>query len=357
MNPDDPRWREWPVLRELHDQWWSSRGGRIGGSQRPYSRDWETLLEDSGLVSAEARAEAERDVRQLAAAGLVVLRPPKHRPHLIERVLVPVEAELRLARLFGDPLVDPLDRPDSAGMDWEPELAFVRDGRTTLPLEDLRAINGFLAGGGRQRPLVPIKERSLQLFGDEKRLDALLATAPFRDGRISPETLRCSFVAEPLGWRRGPKSEGPVLVIENLATWDSYVRWNEQAAAFSGVVYGKGLVFADAVIRLTDIFQEIGGVRRVEYFGDLDPPGLEIPWRASRRAQAAGLPNVEPHLASYRRLLEAGAGREAAWEGDPAGAEAIQWLGELAGPVRELFARHQRLAQEHVGWELLSGLP
>lgn len=354
MTADDPRWRGFPVLRDLHDSWWKARGGRLGASKLPYSRDWEQLLEDAGLVSADLRSEAERDARLLAAVGLLRLKSSKYRPNLVQRVLIPVEAERRLAALFGDPVEPDLPGPDLSAMPWEPEFAFVRDTRTGLSLDDLVRMNRFLAEGGRSRPIIPIKERSVQIFGDEKRLDALLVTAPFRTGRITLATLRCVQVFEPFGWRRGPNPEGPVLVLENAATWDSFCRWNEQARQFSAVVYGKGLVFAEAVGRLVDVFQEIGGARPVEYFGDLDPPGLVIPLRASRKLQALGFVGVTPHLWSYRWLLEVGTGCEGDWEGDAVREEGLQWLGELADPVRRLFGRGRRLAQEHVGWELLS---
>ena len=315
------------------------------------------MLEEAGLVSAELRAEADREVRLLADAGLLRLKSPRYRPHLVERVLVPVEAELRLARLFGDPLEPDSPNADLSEIPWEPEMAFVRGDRVSVSPEDLLALNRFLAEGGRNRPEVPIKERSLLIFGDEKRLDGLLATALFRPGRLTLTDLRCRLVPEPLGWRRGPAPEGPVLVLENAATWDSFCRWNDRTRQFGAVVYGKGLVFADAVGGLADVFRELGGARPIEYFGDLDPPGLEIPWRANRRALAGGLPAVGPHAWSYRRLLELGAGHEVPWEGDPAREEALQWLEGLVPLARQLFDRNLRLAQEHLGWETLSGLP
>lgn len=356
MNSDEPRWREIPVLRVLHEPWWRARGGRLGESARPYSSDWERLLEEAGLVSAELRTEAERDARLLAAAGLLRLRSPKYRPHLIDRVLVPVDAERRLARLFGDPLEPDAPGVSLAGVAWEPELAFVREERIGVAPEDLLALNAFLAEGGRNRPEVPIKERSVQIFGDEKRLDALVATALFRPGRLSLATLRSRLVPEPLGWHRGSCPTGPVLVLENAATWDSYRRWDERSPRFAAVIYGRGLSFVDAVGGVSEIFREVGGVRPIEYFGDLDPAGLEIPWRASRRAEAGGLPVVRPHGWSYRRLLELGAGREGPWDGEPVREEALHWLGESAALARDLFVRRRRIAQEHLGWEVLSAL-
>jgi len=343
------------VFQELHAQWWKSRGCRLGQTTRPYSRDWERLLEDAGMVSGEDRAAAERDARRLAEVGWIEIRPPRFRPDAIEKIQIPVAAEWRLANLFGDPIPQE-DSGDRWGrVAWEPELRFLLETRLGGSLEDWEAINRFLAGGGRDRPIVPIKERSLEIFGDEKRLDALLATVPFRDGRVGLAMLRCRMIQEPLGWRRGLDASQPVLVIENLATWDSYARWNERERGFSAVIYGKGLVFAEAVAGLGEVFREVGGVRRILYFGDLDPAGLEIPWRASRKAKDCGWGPVLPHAWSYRQLLSVGTGREGVWDGDPAREEVVEWMGELAGAVRELFGKGRRLAQEHVGWEVLMG--
>ncbi len=357
MTTDDPRWRAFPVLRELHDQWWRARGNRLGESTRPFSRDWDQLLDDAGLISAEDRGEAQRDAKTLAGSDLVRLRCPRFRPHLIERILIPVEAEQRLAGLFGDPLASDRDTVDLATIPWEPELLFLREERVNVATQDLLAMNQFLAEHSRNRPTVPIKERSLEIFGDEKRLDALAVTALFRPGRLTLAHLRCRLVMEPLGWRRGPGPGQPVIVLENAATWDTYCRWNERSAQFSAVIYGKGMVFAEAVAGLSEIFRELGGIQPILYFGDLDPPGLEIPWRANRRAEAAGLPPVTPHAWSYQRLFELGAGREGTWEGDAVGEEALQWLGESSPPARRLFDRRRRLAQEHLSWEFLSAQP
>jgi hypothetical protein len=109
----------------------------------------------------------------------------------------------------------------------------------------------------------------------------------------------------------------------------------------------------DGVRYLKDLFGEIGGTRGALYFGDLDPQGLLIPQEASRRAQANGLPQVEAHMWSYRRLLRLGAGRGQLWEGERPSSTLCDWLGECAEPVRQLFANGRRLAQEHVGWESL----
>ncbi len=66
---------------------------------------------------------------------------------------------------------------------------------------------------------------------------------------------------------------------------------------------------------------------------------------------------MEPHLWRYRNLIEVGRGKETAWEGEAAENHTADWLGELADPVREMFAAGNRLAQEHIGWEFLAEKP
>jgi hypothetical protein len=356
MNLPSHHWREMPLLRQLHEQWWIRRGGRIGECQRAFSCDWEELLEEAGWLTAEQRRETEQDARQLAANGWVVLKPVKFRPRLISRIIVPLEAEERLAELFGDPMGDEAPEKCLEGIAWAPELAFLSSTRAGVEPEDLLKLNAFFTQGGREHPMIPIKERSLQIFGDEKRLDGLLSSSLFRPGHLRLEQLRCWVVGEPLGWRRGPAgtSDQPLLIIENAATWHSYCRWNEERALFGAVVYGKGFNVLASVTYLEDVFSELGGHRPLFYFGDLDPTGLLIPYQASLEAQRLGLPPIAPHGWSYRKLLELGKGKESEWDGPAADEQSLRWLDILEAPARQLFGRRMRLAQEHLGWEWLS---
>ena len=348
-----------PVACELFTQWQRARGARAQPATRPFSRGWEDLLEDAGLLSAIERQAAEQDATALAGAGWLEVKPVRYKSHLIARVIIPLAAEIRWQEAFG--FVPPSDEEarQIREFPWVPALGFVREARLNLPFSELRQLNEFLQQSQEERPVIPIKERSLQIFGDEKRLDLLLASALFRppDRLDARRDLRCELIGVPLAWKRGPMdaSAQPLIVLENAATWHSYCRWNAERKLFSGVVYGDGNRFVDGIRYLPDIFSEIGGPRRILYFGDLDPQGLLIPQEASARAQAAGLPAVEPHLWSYRQLLALGAGQGQPWEGEPPSSTLCDWLGELADTVRHLFAAGQRLAQERVGWEVLRG--
>lgn len=358
MSTDARRWRACPWLRALVFRWYEKRGYAAASDfQRPFSRDWEDLLETAGLTSAESRNEAFRDAQTLRAVGLIDLKTVRYRPYQIERVIVPFAAETRLRELFGSELPDPPEpRFDFASVAWASELRFLTTDGVAVASVDLLKLNDFLLKQPKSQLIVPIKERSLEIFGDEKRLDALQSTSLFRNERLNLEKdLRCEIIGEPLGWQRGPMEAAaqPIIVIENAATWQSYCRWNSERRLFSAVVYGCGNRFADGTGYLADIFAELGGTQRVFYFGDLDPQGLRIPQEASMHTEAAGWPAVEAHVWSYRQLLTLGSGRGKPWEGEPPSSTLCDWLGELAEPVRQLFAASHRLAQEHVGWEFL----
>jgi hypothetical protein len=331
-------------------------------SQRAWSADWEDLLEEAGILSAEDRAEAMRLAVALAAKGWLELKRSK-RGDGLRRVALPLERERDWFHTLE--LEHPAELPDNreslSGIRWVPELAFLASTRVGVPAQDLLRLQVFFEQVGANRLSVPIKERSLEIFGDEKRLDMLRGSALFDEGRLSLDSLRCFVAVEPLGWERGPSPDKPVIVLENAATWHSYCRWNRERSLFSAVVYGGGNRFMDSVTSLEIIFRELGGPRPVHYFGDLDPQGLRIPRVASERATVRGLCRVQPHKWSYRQLLRLGLSSPDyacidAAEGkvDPPLAQDLAWLEELRSEVEPLLTPGLRLPQERVGWEFLS---
>ena len=143
---------------------------------------------------------------------------------------------------------------------WEPELSFLREARLNLSFAELQQVNTFLKERGRERAIVPIKERSLQIFGDEKRLDMIFASVLFRPGRLDlARNLFCELIGVPLAWKHGPAAaaQQPLIVIENAATWHSYCRWNEERNLFSAVVYGDGNRFVDGIRYLKDFLPNL----------------------------------------------------------------------------------------------------
>jgi len=354
---DPQEWTRLPVLAAAVRRWWAARGGAEPGYFKlSYSCDWEDLLSQAGLISAELRREADRDARRLEEAGLLKLKLVKYRPYEIERLTIPFVAEPRLQHLFAHELPVPTPTtPDLSKIDWSPELCFLPKIRTSVPLDDLLKMDQFFKRGGRNRELIPIKERSLEIFGDEKRLDALRVTALFRAEQLNLELLRCFTVPLPFGWKRGPNPSGAILVIENAATWDSYCRWNTVVRRYSAVVFGNGYQFSDSTSSMTTIFAELGGSRSVLYFGDLDPTGVWIPQQASKWMQENGHASIQADLPSYAWLLQLGrkkaqSRKEGSEDAQPVN---LSWLGLHAEAVAALFSANHRLAQEYVTWDFL----
>lgn len=134
---------------------------------------------------------------------------------------------------------------DIRSVAWAPELRFLGATRLNVPLSDLLSIQKFFASGGRTRCNVPMKERSAQIFGNEKRLDELYrGSALFGTGRLSLESLHCFSVPEPMPWIRGKNCRGSLLIVENAATWDSYRRWNDERITFPGSPMGEAIALS-----------------------------------------------------------------------------------------------------------------
>ncbi len=341
-----------PLASELFRQWQRARGSREESASRPFSRRWEDLLEEADIITAIDRADAERDARALAERDWLTIKPVRYREQTIDRVAIPLAAEDSWMTAFGFVRPDAADFRRIREFPWMPAMGFVREMRGNIAFEDLRRLNDFLLSGPRD--IVPIKERSLEIFGDEKRFDALVGSSLFRDGRLDlRRDFFCEQIGAPLAWKRGPVAAAnhPILIIENAATWHSFCRWNQQSAEFSAVVYGEGNRFIEGVRYLGDIFEELGGERPMIYFGDIDPQGLVIPQTASRRCVQRGWPAIHPLMWAYQALIEIGVPQSS--DAPIPEGTLCDWLGTHAEAARRLLASGQRIAQEHIGWEFL----
>jgi hypothetical protein len=244
-------------------------------------------------------------------------------------------------------------RISGAGVAWRPELAWAAEvSFDEQTLSDMRAINAFLRDGGAERPIAPLRERSLQLFGHEKRLEALMGGQLFFEGRLTLAQLRCEEVHPPFVYERiGDGAD--VLVVENHHTFVSLCRALPPNGPAGIVVYGAGAHFKGSVTYLADLPTP---PRRVLYFGDLDVDGLDIPVHANGVAAAAGLPAIEPAAVLYRLLLDHGT--PISVENPPSSYRVRKltvWLPEeLRAAAAAVLDAGQRLAPEWVGTELLA---
>jgi len=301
------------------------------------------------ITSPDRRARLSAAIDELIQAGLIKASRDVDRSEL-----PPLPRFLLLLNRGTDP---PVGR-EAASYPWRPELAWA----ARLPLrrsefDALQAIQVFLRDRGDDGTLIPMGERSLELFGDEKRLDTLRRNRRlFAPGRLSLELLRARLYAPPFAYRR--VGLGPIaLVLENVATYHSVLATIPAGSPIGLVVFGAGGNFAASVCYLAELILEgpASSIREIRYFGDLDRRGLEIPIAANAAALEAGLPVVRPAIGLWARLLRVGQ-RATHPLVDPLSADRLtSWLPlSLRASAREVLVSGARLAQEAVGTSLLA---
>ena len=277
-----------------------------------------------------------------------------------------------------------------AKIPWVPELGFWVK-LTNPQLEAAVAINAFLLRKPRNFRLVPIKERSLEIFGDEKKLDRLRTHDTLFGNRLPLATIGAFVAPLPLPYRvcsafarphleaaqstsrtavgavegagRIESEEGTllspaglsVLVVENYNSYWSFGEWNERAKAYVAIVYGAGAQFRSSDDALAQVLKETGAAS-AEYLGDIDPAGIAIPLQFNATLGSADAMRVAPAVQFYEWLLANGVRRDM----DPIGssgeapADVDQWLPKaLIAEMRFMFSRGKWIPQEGLGIEAL----
>jgi hypothetical protein len=284
-------------------------------------------------------------IEELADAG--VLRLPSQRSY--DRTELPA-----LPHFVTVPLGTPVQQPRHHTV-WHPALSWVPDTRLTPAQRSaLERVNRWLHGN-RDELVVPVRERSLEIFDDEKAIDRLQTTGLFGAERLTFDLLRVyravpRLHVEPVG------PGGVLLIVENSDTFDSLCRALARRPGRVGLVgWGAGGAFEASVRSIGRLDRLVTGVR---YFGDLDERGLRIPASASLVATADGLPAVCPATGLYTALLRLGRPQPvrsrsgAARPGLPAtrADELVRWLEPSQRDLAvQLLRAGRRLAQEAVG--------
>ncbi|AXW60595.1 hypothetical protein CJO94_00040 [Ralstonia solanacearum] len=241
---------------------------------------------------------------------------------------------------------------DFSKVPWVPELGFWTELRPAQ-LIVAKAINEFLLRRRGNLLRVPIKERSLEIFGDEKRLDAMRLGNTLFSGRLSLETLGTFAVPLPLPYRPAYAPGKPLLVVENHNSYWSFGEWNQRALRYSAVVYGAGEAFRSTGAALGHVLREVAG-SNVLYLGDLDPKGIGIPLDFNGSV-ASGELKVEPAMEWYEWLLSHGRRREGKvlFTSDHS-ESASHWLGKALGEeLARLWQTKHWIPQEALGFEQL----
>lgn len=246
----------------------------------------------------------------------------------------------------------------TSGYAWHPLLAFAARESNVRRLQTLRDINEWLKTDPDLTYTVPIKERSLEIFNDEKRLDRLReGNTHFFAGQLSLSSLACRICPIPLPYELGPQETRgcPILIVENNDTWESFCVWNRLAQKFAAVAYGggghgKGIIYDELFV---DSLLERCDSHELLYFGDLDPRGLRIAAGTAQRRIARKAIPLQPAATFYAWLLVRGV-RAPAKTRTRMVAGDIAWLPDtLRAPVSELFTARQRISQEWLGTRAL----
>jgi hypothetical protein len=242
------------------------------------------------------------------------------------------------------------ERSGLAGTAWAPELGFWPELRPSQ-LTTLLPINDFLLRRRGSFMMIPIKERSLEIYGDEKRLDDLCTGDTLCGGRLHLKTIGCFRVPQPLPYRLAQAPGRPVLVVENHNTFWSFGEWNQTAKRYSAVVFGEGQNFRLTGRALKQVMVEVQAPM-AEYFGDLDPKGVAIPVDFNRNVEP-NYPTVAAALPLYRWLIQNGVRRLKPECKTHDTAVVRAFLGDISLDVVALWLRGEWLPQEALGTEQL----
>lgn len=239
---------------------------------------------------------------------------------------------------------------------WHQELTFAIGEKPGPRRDVLLQIDRWLKLAREGAVIAPPKERSIEITGDEKRLDPWINGHGFFQGKLPFAALKCEAAPLPIPTEIGPNPAGKaLLVVENADTFHSFSKWNARADVLAAVAYGAGgseraLAYHEGYL---DLVLARYGASSILYFGDLDPNGLEIPAGADRRRRQMGLPTIEPATDLYLWLLENGR-RTVTEDPRPLSVDAAIWIGALAPRIADLFAARQRIAQEWLGSSALA---
>lgn len=232
---------------------------------------------------------------------------------------------------------------------WHQRLAFLGQLSRVANSGELIKLNEWLLRMPDDEPLVPIKERSWEILGDEKRLEAMLGTALFQPDRLSLGLLRCYVVPHIPVHRVYPQARPALIVSENEAGFDSFCRIAAQFGEFRCVIFGNGLAVEKSRAFLGQAIKDYA-IEECYYFGDLDAAGLSIAARAAANLKQDFGRELQPWLAGYEAMLEQHAGASAL----PADSH---WLPPaLASRATDFLKSEKRGAQESHGWKALHRL-
>jgi hypothetical protein len=189
---------------------------------------------------------------------------------------------------------------------WHPRLQWVFQLRSLSPdhFAFLQRVNEGLVEGWFEEPEC-FKYRSLQLTGDEKRLESLLKGTLFGPGCLTLEMLGCLPEALPLAIEQ-LSSRPSMLVFENAAPFMLARSIAARTQPLVGrLAWGAGTQILKAVAYFPLIQP---AVTEILYVGDLDAAGMKIAADLQRTSKAVPVrPATQFHCAMLESAAQLGA--------------------------------------------------
>ena len=244
---------------------------------------------------------------------------------------------------------------------WSSELIFLSARSHLHNHEDwLKLDQWFKKTRGIDKHNIPHRERSYEIFRDEKKLDNLRTTKPFKDGQISLEDLACYVVFEPLPIESGPPAAlgMPALIVENSTTYWTVANWNKEVGRYSCVIYGSGNKVAaakDWLVLKREEFEYI----EIKYFGDIDATGIEIALRVKDSISDVGGLAFSFELDLYELALQLEEGKQLPkCKGKKTIKKSLRpdFPISIASKIKKIISKGKRIPQEVVTEEVLAEL-
>lgn len=254
---------------------------------RPHSAEYQYWF-----VAALRTAAEQAVIRLPSSTGTCwdhTLRPPV--PRFVTRVAVPKPPRNKWWQHF----------PWHEHLLWVTKIVHLSSEQEQF----LRRVHeGLVKGMFHER--APIKYRSLQLTGHEKRLEQLMQTRLFSEGRLTLDLLGCVPDIPPLALEQ-LNNKPTAIVFENVGAFRvaKAVLPTLQDQPYGIVAFGSGLGFQRSVLHFTLVTPRI---ERIEYLGDLDWTGVSIPYIADQIARREGLPAILPATGMHEAMLKAAQG-------------------------------------------------
>jgi hypothetical protein len=297
------------------------------------------MADRSFATVATAREALSTALNALKDSGRVRLPVGRHLWDFATRVPIP-----KWIVMIREPLAfTAFNHRDHA---WHPTLGFLAEETLVQGVDGLLAIDRWLRSVSVGEPWVPVKERSWEIFGLEKKLESFADTKWFGPGRVTLDVLRC-YIVPHVPMHRVYREGAPVVAIsENEAGFDSLCRLAAATKLFRCVVYGNGLAIEKSVRFLSELIVE-QQLDQCVYVGDIDAAGIAIPQRLDVALRRACGKSVQPWLPAYEFML-----RNA---GDPLPSDSnsgFTWLPpDFHARAHVMIASGERVAQESFGWK------